>query len=242
MEKIIIFATHQDDEAIGTGGLIAQTLRKGAQLKIVYTTTENDVRKEEAERVMKTVGVKKESLIFYDYQTLKNKIIVKEAIIRTKKILRKENPTNIFVPSYEGGHIDHDLTSYIVNETNEKRIPTYEYPLYNNYPLYIPIKIMRRYTVKWLPFIHIFPPLFIPRQTRVIKLRMSDEDIRIKRDMLKGYMSQNKNDYLIKNFLYIDKFRLCPNYNYKRPPHGLLPLNYTITRKQSFKEFRELIS
>jgi LmbE family N-acetylglucosaminyl deacetylase len=243
MKTVIIFAPHMDDEVIGCAGIILRETREHNRVVIVYMT-KDDTRKQEAMSIMKKYGLAK-NLVFLNYQKM-DRETVKDAISRTKKIIEKENPQEVYVTAYEGGHIVHDITNFIVNRAvkeNGRTIKVYEYPTYNNYPAYIPIKIVRRYTSKYLPVrTGIFPPMFIPAKTKEMILKMQEWEIETKKAMIRGYESQNKNDYLVKNFLYNDRFRLCPNHNYRKRPHGTLPLNYTLARRQRFKDFREAIN
>jgi LmbE family N-acetylglucosaminyl deacetylase len=243
---IIVFAPHQDDETIGTGGKILRAVSEKVKVKIVYLTTQEKYRQEEAEKAMEYAGLNKEDLIFLGYKNLDDKKILDDALKKIIKILKEKKPTEVYVSAYEGGHMDHDLANYLVNKAVKQTnlpITIWEYPLYNNYPGYFPIKFLRRYTTKLLPFrLGIFPPLFIPNRNKKYVLRMKKHDIRTKKAMLRIYRSQNKNDYLVKNFLYKDRFRTCPNYDYNKAPHSTLPLNYSLTRGQSFREFKEAIS
>ncbi|MFH1332563.1 MAG: PIG-L family deacetylase [archaeon] len=243
MRNIMIFAPHMDDEAVGCGGLIIKAAREQSKITIVYMI-KDEVRKEEAKNIMTRLGIQAK-LIFMDYKKLNDKNALLDAIKKVTDLIKKETPTEIYIPSYEGGHLQHDLTNFIVKKAvnTTKNTQTYEYPLYNNYPIYLPIKMMRRYTSKHLPFrTGIFPPLFIPEKTKTYVLEMNNGDMKIKRAMIRGYKSQNAQDYLVKNFLYEDRFRKCPRYDYTKRPHEILPLNYEMVNRGKFKDFREAIN
>lgn len=243
MKNIMIVAPHMDDEAIGCGGLIIKAARENSKITIVYMI-KDEVRKEEMKNMMKKFGIKAKT-IFLDYEKLNDKKIVLDSIKRIVTIIKKEKPIEIYMPSYEGGHLQHDLTNFIVKKAanTTKSTELYEYPLYNNYPWYLPVKIMRSYLSRYLPLsTGIFPPLFIPSKTRKKVLGMNKEEIKIKATMIRSYKSQNPRDYLVKNFLYKDRFRKLPEYDYTKRPHGILPLNYELVKRGNFKDFIHAIS
>ncbi len=90
-DRILIFAPHPDDEAIGCAGIIQEALRVGADIHIVYLTNGDnnqlafmvyekrltfrkgeflymgEVRREEAIAAMKLLGLPEENLIFLGY-------------------------------------------------------------------------------------------------------------------------------------------------------------------------------
>ncbi len=90
-DRILIFAPHPDDEAIGCGGIIQEALRAGADIHIVYLTNGDnnelafivyekrltfrkgvflymgEVRRKEAIDAIKLLGLREENLIFLGY-------------------------------------------------------------------------------------------------------------------------------------------------------------------------------
>ena len=90
-DRVLIFAPHPDDEAIGCGGIIQQALAAGSKVKIVYLTNGDhnelafivyekrltfmpgeflylgSVRRQEAINAMKLLGLNENNLIFLGY-------------------------------------------------------------------------------------------------------------------------------------------------------------------------------
>lgn len=90
-ERVLILAPHPDDETIGCAGIIQQALSKGAQVEVVYLTNGDhnqiafivyekrltlkkgefihmgEVRRQEAIKAMKLLGLKENNLIFLGY-------------------------------------------------------------------------------------------------------------------------------------------------------------------------------
>jgi len=90
-DRVLIFAPHPDDEAIGCGGIIQEALGAGADIHVVYLTNGDnnqlafivyekrltfrkgeflymgEVRRKEAIAAMKSLGLREENLIFLGY-------------------------------------------------------------------------------------------------------------------------------------------------------------------------------
>ncbi len=90
-DRVLVLAPHPDDEAIACAGVIQETLRRGASLKVVYLTNGDhnqlaflvykkrpvlrtgefiqmgEVRRKEATKAMESLGVPDEDLVFLGY-------------------------------------------------------------------------------------------------------------------------------------------------------------------------------
>ncbi len=90
-DRILIFAPHPDDEAIGTAGVIQQAVKQGIPIKVVYLTNGDNnelafiiyskhlvirknafinygrIRRDEAVKAMRLAGLKDDQLIFLGY-------------------------------------------------------------------------------------------------------------------------------------------------------------------------------
>jgi len=73
LEKVIVFAPHQDDEVIGCGGLLSKLSQLGHEIHIVFLTDGDNVEKtmkgfrlEEAESVGKELGAKIHNIDIYN--------------------------------------------------------------------------------------------------------------------------------------------------------------------------------
>ena len=179
--SVMVFAPHPDDETIGTGGIIIQTIKNGGDVKVVYFTTgisnsnKNSeqiiLREKESASAMKLAGVNENKLIFLRYNSgdLTKISIFNDCVERLSQIIKAEEPDYIFMPAYEGGHIDHDITNFILYKTliafKSNRIQIFEYAGYTSY-LKIDINTMKRVLrrfCKYVPFVNFrFPNNFIP--------------------------------------------------------------------------------
>ncbi|MDD2585110.1 MAG: PIG-L family deacetylase [Syntrophomonadaceae bacterium] len=125
MNNIMVFAPHPDDDIIGCGGSIAQHVKKGNKVSIVYMSSGDagslqydkkqlaEIREQEASRAAEVLGVK--DIIFLrnpdgyiDYN--RDNLIQLTSIIRTKK------PDTVYVPHAQDCVQDHITTHKLVVE------------------------------------------------------------------------------------------------------------------------------
>lgn len=241
MTNTLIFAAHHDDEVIGCTSRILRDKNS----VIVYVTMPSEIRKSETQMMALFAGLKKDNLLFLEYKAsdLLNKGVVEELKTRISKIIKKYKPKEVYVPAYEGGNFFHDITNYAVNkavENDKLNVDVYEFTTYNNYPKHALQKIARR--LSWyMPIPHKYPQRFIPiKGKRIIRVKMSKEEMVLKKRMLRIYRSENKNDILVKLFWYPEKYRINIHHDYKKKPH-IGPLNYELTTKFRFKDFQKII-
>ena len=192
-QKIIVFAAHPDDEAIGAATIMSRTIKNGGDVELVITTDgaprefghgefEAGVRKNETIRAMSLIGVPEENIRFLDYDDRGFiwEIDVDEEISRIADIIEEERPSQVYIHAYEGGHIDHDATHYLVTEALKKsdtRPKVYEFPEYNGYYWGKPIpedkdKVDNEH----------YP---------ILTLGLSEEEKSLKKKVIKQYISQH---------------------------------------------------
>lgn len=145
-DRILICAPHPDDETIGCAGLIQQALGVGAKVKVVYLTNGDanqlafmvyekrltfkrgefihmgEVRREEALKAMKLLGLSEDNLIFLGYpdfgtfkifsQYWSSKRSYKSILTRVKKVPYKENLS--YGAPYIGQSVLDDLKKIIL--------------------------------------------------------------------------------------------------------------------------------
>jgi LmbE family N-acetylglucosaminyl deacetylase len=116
--KVLVFAPHPDDEAIGCGGSIAQHHRKGDEVTVVYlTSAENGERDAEAKKSSAILGVYKSLFLgltdgFLAYS--------QDTVGRIAQVLNAEVPDIVYMPHSLEGDLDHKNTFEIVSETLKK--------------------------------------------------------------------------------------------------------------------------
>lgn len=199
---IVVFAPHPDDETFGCGGTIAQRLNEGYDVSVVFLTDGRHaleghintkgptpleikaIRKEEAIRATKILGIPEENLVFLDYEdkTLKeNECLAQEKIVR---ILQALSPAEVFFPQEKEYHVDHRITNQIVRkalETFDSHPVEYRYIIAWSFPFYL--------------YQHIMPKGMFDRVvTRFSKCNLIEVDISkafpLKEKAIKEYRSQ----------------------------------------------------
>ena len=238
-------------------------MKKRGKVTVVYMTLSDPNLINDAISAMSIINVKKKDLIFLKYKQIsdfKKYEKVKEAMKRIKEILLKKKPDEVYIPAYEGGHRDHDISNYMVSHViNKNKIKTkvFESPEYSLFfsfltPKRIIDKIIRRL------FKMNFSPSFITHG-KTITLKMKKDEIETKKEMFMKYKTKNVNNTLIKNYGFCDKYRKYTQHNYLKPPfnyrcslaYWITKIIHLITGKgnvlkygigfDDFKEFREIV-
>jgi len=241
--SVMVFAPHPDDETIGAGGIIIQTVKNGGSVKVIYLTSgissANEkfeqiiIREKELISAMKLAGINEDKLIFLRHNSgdLTKISIFNECIKKISQIISADVPDYIFIPAYEGGHIDHDMTNFILYKTltalKLNRTQIFEYAEYTSY-LKIDInsmkRVLRRFCKICVPFVNFrFPNNFIPHNRLshipTFQLKMSADELNLKLEMLKQYSSQNPTDLIFWHG-FPDRFRKFFPYDYTKLPYN----------------------
>ena len=248
MTRTLIFAPHPDDELIGCGGLL---LKAKDQVQVVYVT--KGIKKGQPEEIaarrkkgvleaLKHLNVDQ---VFLDFYELMDKEAVKSASDKICEIISRFNPDTIYVPAFEGGNFDHDITNYIVSQSGKN---VYEYRMYNNHVSVGKLFeiLVRKILVLFGLKSHLWDnESFIPvRGFKPFFLEMTKKELEQKNGLIKKYeeISNTKVDNARAWPYNKDLFRKLPNHDYTKKPHaGLLPLGYTRTYGISFNQFLEVI-
>jgi LmbE family N-acetylglucosaminyl deacetylase len=142
----IVFAPHQDDEALGCGGTIIRKKRAGAVVKVVFLTDGSmsharlmppeemrALRREEALAAAEAMGLARGDVTFCDLKDGQLSANEPAGVAKVSDILRREQPAEVFVTYYQDGPADHHATTRIVlaalRETGQPAT-VYEYPIW----------------------------------------------------------------------------------------------------------------
>ncbi len=231
-DNIAIFAAHQDDGVIMAGGYAIQTIKNSGSVNIVYIfdgetgngRERNTTRMNESFRAWELIGIGRGNIHFLDYDDyygLSDIAEIEECIDTVIDVLKKNNFDKIFIPLYEGGHYQHDITNYIVSRAyirSGRNGKLYECPEYNAYYSIknTPEKFLSLLS-KLVPFCEYrSPPSFIRGGNRLY-LDMSDEELIIKRRMLQTFESQDVKG-LLNLYGYMDSYQIYNDYDYSKTP------------------------
>lgn len=168
MEKrVIVFAPHPDDETLGCGGTIARRLSEGYDVSVVFMTdgrhslTElsissgptpfemKEIRKEDAMRATKILGLQEKNLLFLDFEDKKLEKHERQVEERIVEILKDVSPVEVFFPQEREYNIDHRVTNMIIRraiEISNLRPIEYQYIVAWSFPFYLLMHVMNERT------------------------------------------------------------------------------------------------
>lgn len=171
--KVLIFSPHPDDETIGVGGYIIESIKKGADVRIVLVTDGNkhglkSKRYEEFKKATSILGVPISNLVFLNYPdgSLKKEDQNTLSSDFTNQI-DNYHPDFILYPDPNDQHPDHSITGKVVEQvlSNEKpeNLQTYKYLIHHSHfpqpkklkkDLYLlpPVKLIR-FDEEWQRFL-----------------------------------------------------------------------------------------
>ena len=133
VRRALFVMAHPDDE-FGIFGRLLQLRDQGAELWCVWTIGGNAVRDAEATRAMADVGIPESRLRFLRVGGLGTAQSVGQAVQELSGFLAAHPCDEIYVPAFEGGHAQHDLSHFAAVQSAERAAAAsrvYEYPLYN---------------------------------------------------------------------------------------------------------------
>jgi LmbE family N-acetylglucosaminyl deacetylase len=121
-QKVLVFSPHPDDESIGVGGYIYDSIKAGAEVEIILVTDGNkhkikDRRYEEFRQATGILGVNENNLVFLNYPDgqLKeqNEVDVEKNFSLN---IAAFSPDIIIYPDSRDDHSDHATTGKIVEK------------------------------------------------------------------------------------------------------------------------------
>ena len=198
-QKVLVFSPHPDDETIACGGYIAQSVQRGAEVKIVLVTDGNkhslqNLRYSEFKTAAGILGVPIDNLIFLNYPDGK---LAQQSQAEIEKIFQNQidihNPDIILYPHPSDNHKDHitigNIVEKILEQSTNRKI-AYKYLVHHNlYP----------HPKKYAPDLYTLMPIrLITFDGGWERLMLSEETKNLKQKALKSYQSQLKNPLLKK--------------------------------------------
>ncbi len=165
--RVVVFAPHPDDEILGCGGTIAKKISEGYEVIIVFLTDGRyafsemlnidtdptpselkEIRKEEAKRGTKLLGIYPENLIFLDIEDGKLGENEEVAGKRIAEILSKSLPKEVYFPQEREFNHDHVVTNRLVKREISGFHPRpveYQYVIGWVYPLNLVANVLPKY-------------------------------------------------------------------------------------------------
>lgn len=135
--RFLFLGPHTDDVELGCGGTIAKFSEKKAEIHVaVFSTAEKSVPKgfpktqlrDEFQRAMSVLGIKKERLVVFNYEVRKLSYSRQEVLEELVALRKRIDPQVVFLPSGEDLHQDHQ-TVYFEGLREFKDITLWGYEL-----------------------------------------------------------------------------------------------------------------
>jgi LmbE family N-acetylglucosaminyl deacetylase len=227
-EDILIVAPHQDDCVAIAGGYAIQTRSRGGRVTVLFATDgsadDKETRKREAQEAWSLIGVGGADIRFLQYDNNRS-LVTGEELGRLasdlSQVLEEIRPKTVFVPLYEGGNYQHDAVNYAMREAVRRtgfKGRVFEAPEYNFFLSFrtTPEKILSG-LMRFVPFArHDYPPEPVLPDP-VLHLAMTSEELRIKREMLSRFATQQP-EQLVVRFGFEDRYQVLHDHDYARPP------------------------
>jgi N-acetylglucosamine malate deacetylase 1 len=123
----MVLAPHMDDESLGCGGTIARHVQAGAEVTVIFLTDGRhggpgrdgtqgeivDIRKEEAQRAGRVLGVR--SIMFLDAEDSRLHVDTRVSKL-LRDILLGERPDSVYLPSFLEHHSDHRAANSVLRD------------------------------------------------------------------------------------------------------------------------------
>ncbi|MEH7388129.1 PIG-L family deacetylase [Bacillus sp. JJ1521] len=200
---VLVFAAHPDDDILGVGTTLYRHSLKNEEIRVVFITNgtgrggeswhisaneskkKSEIRYREAIRALSLINIPEENILSLGYPDGGTQRYLKKVSADILRLIQKFNPERIYVHCIEGGHRDHDLTSFVVKSLCNKIGFTnvFEWTEYN------PIQPLGTQDVKFLPT-H-------PTRLKEITIEISEEERSLKRKMLASHQSQDVEQFFL---------------------------------------------
>ncbi|WP_251549845.1 PIG-L deacetylase family protein [Neobacillus muris] len=198
---VLVFAAHPDDDVLGLGTTLLRHSLNGESIKIVFITNGTgrdseswyikadqakkkfDIRYFEAIQALSIINIPKENIFSLGFPDGGTQRYLKHISKDVHTFLQELNPGRVYVHCIEGGHGDHDLTSYVVKSVCHKigYQNVFEWTEYN------PIQPIGTSDVRFLSTDN--------TSSEEISIDISEEERSLKRKMLKCHQSQDVEQY-----------------------------------------------
>jgi LmbE family N-acetylglucosaminyl deacetylase len=213
--RILILAPHPDDEVVGCCAAILRARDRGARIFVAFLTdgvppreqlwpwdrglrkARVQVRRTESETAARQLGLEPVSWASRPSRTLKAHLATE--IERISTLARAISADRIWTPAYEGGHEDHDATSFIASRIRDV-CPVFEFSEYN----FAGARVRSQ-------------EFFAPNGTE-LTLDLTDHERSVKRRTLAIYRSEKGSLAHVRTEH--ESFRPLAHYDYHRPPHA----------------------
>jgi LmbE family N-acetylglucosaminyl deacetylase len=197
-QRVLVFSPHPDDESIGIGGYIAQSIENGAIVEIVLVTNgdfhgNEQVRYAEFKKATHILGVPESNLVFLGFPDGKlDEIDPAVFSVNLQSQIEQFNPNIIIYPDVQDANPDHSTIGKAVQKilaADPQQIISYEYLVH--------FKLIWPRPRELAPNLDLSPPArLINEDTTWEKVPLSQNIENIKSEAIHTYRSQLENEWL----------------------------------------------
>ena len=197
-QRVLVFSPHPDDESIGVGGYIAQSIANGANVEIVLVTNGNfhgneQERYAEFKKATQILGVTESNLVFLGFPDGKlDKMDPTVLSVALQSQIEQFNPDIIIYPDAQDMNPDHWTIGKAVQKilaADPQQITSYEYLVH--------FKLIWPRPRELAPNLGLSPPeRLINADTTWEKIPLSQNIENIKSEAIHTYRSQLENEWL----------------------------------------------
>lgn len=218
-QRILILVPHPDDEVVGCFAAITRARAAGRDVSAVYLTTgvapvemhwpwqrpdhAARVRRRRAEalRVAERLGVRPLGFLDWPARTLQHHLGEARDYVARLLADPAAGIDAVWVPAYEGGHQDHDVTNMIAStlDSEESELRVLEFAEYN-----FRDQVVRSHE-------------FVAGSHDDVVLVLTEQERQRKVELLDAYTSERPNLRHVE--IGRERFRPLARYDYTRPPH-----------------------
>lgn len=207
---VLVIAAHPDDDVLGLGTTLYRHRLKGENIVVVFVTNGTNwkdeswrikvieaerratIRYNEAVQALSLIGIPQENILCLGFPDGGTHRYLRYLAKDIQMLLQKLNPKLIYVHCIEGGHSDHDMTSFVVKSICNKmnHIDVFEWTEYHQKQPLGTQKVR-----------------FLPSETNLTEekfIDISEEELVLKKKMLAFHKSQDVEKY----FGHGESFRL----------------------------------
>jgi LmbE family N-acetylglucosaminyl deacetylase len=200
---VLVFAAHPDDDVLGLGTTLSRHSLKNDNIKVIFVTNgtgrdseswnikvstakrKSEIRYSEAVEALSLINVPKENIFCLGYPDGGTQRYLKNISMDILLLIQKLNPGRIYVHCIEGGHRDHDMTSFVVKSVCKivGYSNVYEWTEYN------PMQPLGTQDVNFM--------YTNSTELKEIKIDISEEERILKRRMLASHSSQDVEQFFL---------------------------------------------
>ncbi|MBS4197590.1 PIG-L deacetylase family protein [Lederbergia citri] len=200
---VLVFAAHADDDVLGLGTTLYRHSLKGDNVKVVFITNgtgrggeswavtrreskkKSNIRYKEAVQALSLINIPENNIYCLGFPDGGTQRYLKNISDDIHFLINKLRPGRIYVHCIEGGHRDHDLTSYVVKSVCNK----INYNQLFEWTEYYPNQPLGTHNVKFL----LTPSSSIKENT----IKITQYERNLKKKMLACHQSQDVEQYFL---------------------------------------------